>query len=175
MLIQRYKCCHMPVLYDWLGETGRNGPWDIHLVMRECSFGQSSDGLVTDYLPATPWAPGISTDPFTAKETRQTVKNNYTVKSWKGKGERHPHCRSQQAARDKVMARKARSQSNEARNTSRNKMCLTCPHHKWSLCWPRRLSLHRSSSSLYTSHPYLQYWKVFFLPASAAQRLPAAD
>ena len=58
------------------------------------------------------WAPVISTDPFTAEDTRQAVKNNYTVKSWKGKGKGggDPHRRSQQAARDKVMAGKAQSQ-----------------------------------------------------------------
>lgn len=55
------------------------------------------------------WAPGISTAPFTAKETRQAVKNSYTVKNWKGQGGGDPHCRSQQPARDKVMARNAHS------------------------------------------------------------------
>lgn len=138
MLIQRNKCCCTPVGYDWLGETGGDGPRDIHFVMRECSFGQSSDSLVTDCLPATPWAPGISTCPFTAKETRQAVKNNYTVKSWKGKGGGGDLVvEVNRLQGTKQWLERPRASSYEARSTLSNKKCFTWPHHKWSLGWPR--------------------------------------
>lgn len=53
--------------------------------------------------------PGISKDPFTSIENRQTVKNNYTLKRWKGQGGGDPQCKNQQGARDKVMSREAQS------------------------------------------------------------------
>lgn len=80
--------------------------------MRECLFGQSSDSLVTDCLPA------MGSWDFhrpKRKETRQAVKNNHTVKGWKGQRAGDLCCRSQQAARDKIMARKVQSQQQWSR------------------------------------------------------------
>lgn len=133
MLIQINNCYHTPVVYDWekqeeMGQETFTLSWESACLARAVTAWLQIASLL--------WAPGISTNPFTAKETRQAVKNNHTVKSWKGREEETLIVEVNRPQGTMQWLEKCRASSSEARNTSSNKMCLTCPHHKWSLGWP---------------------------------------